>query len=62
MKICKTCLEEKPLSEFHKCAGMADGLTKDCKQCRHATRHDYRKRNEQVHQENNELLRRWEIA
>ena len=34
MKRCGTCKIEKPLDEFHKHRGMADGRQNSCKMCR----------------------------
>lgn len=34
MKICQTCLEEKPFSAFHKDRHRKDGLCPQCKSCR----------------------------
>lgn len=33
-KICKVCQVEKPLAEFHKNRGRADGHRNTCKSCR----------------------------
>ena len=34
-KVCNTCEEEKPLSEFYKSEGTKDNLRYDCKKCGH---------------------------
>ena len=34
-KLCKGCMETKPLSEFHKLKAKKDGLDYYCKECRH---------------------------
>lgn len=33
MKTCKKCGEEKPTTEFNKCAGKRDGLQSNCRDC-----------------------------
>ncbi len=38
MKRCKKCGEAKPLSEFHRAAGMRDGHRSECKDCARAIR------------------------
>lgn len=38
MKRCKKCGDSKPLSEFHRASGMADGYRSECKVCSRASR------------------------
>lgn len=45
MKICSTCQQEKPLSEFHKARGYRDGHTGQCKPCRSIAIKKWRKEN-----------------
>ena len=42
MKICNTCGEEKPLSEYHKHARMKDGHLNRCKVCNNEKLRKYR--------------------
>lgn len=41
VKLCSTCEELKPLSEFHKRSSSKDGHIGQCKPCRSANRNDY---------------------
>ena len=44
MKVCNTCREEKPLSEFHRSKQRRDGHKGDCKGCRsEMAKLDYKK-------------------
>lgn len=42
MRRCRTCAEEKPLSEFHASKHFKDGLESQCKECKRATARKWR--------------------
>lgn len=50
-KICKECGKELPLSEFHKCKGMADGHHNICKTCRNQKNKQWRAENVETRKE-----------
>ena len=50
-KICKECGKELPLSEFHKCKGMADGHHNICKTCRNQKNKQWRAENAETRKE-----------
>ena len=41
-KICRTCKQEKLLSEFNKDKRQKDGYATQCKECKHAYLYNYR--------------------
>ena len=43
MKLCKNCGKQKPYSEFHLKADMADGYQSDCKECKNLFAKKWRK-------------------
>lgn len=45
MKPCKKCNKIKPLSEFFKDKGLADGHANICKECKQASTYEWRKKN-----------------
>ena len=46
MKPCKTCLEEKSLSEFFKDKGLLDGHSNTCKICKQKKTYAWREKNQ----------------
>ena len=59
MKKCKVCRESKPLDQFYRAAGMADGHRSDCIQCNLAAK---RTRTALDPQANRDRVRRWQQA
>jgi Recombination endonuclease VII len=57
VKKCRTCKEEKPLSEFYSNSSYADGVSSECKTCSHARSRLWRLRNLQ---KSREYSRQWE--
>lgn len=47
-KRCSKCGRELPLTEFHRNASLADGLQKQCKECKRATNNKSNARRRQV--------------
>jgi 5-methylcytosine-specific restriction endonuclease McrA len=45
LKKCSCCGEEKPRSEFYKCAACKDGLRGECKRCVSSKQSDYNEKN-----------------
>ncbi|HUI48953.1 MAG TPA: hypothetical protein VL119_09670 [Acidimicrobiia bacterium] len=59
MKRCKVCGESKPLDQFYRSAGMADGYRSDCILCNLAAE---RARTARDPQANRDRVRRWQRA
>jgi hypothetical protein len=68
MKICRTCAEEKPLSEFYKHSQMLDGRLNICRDCTCARVRQHRQLNDHVREfdrsrgirkSNKAVLERW---
>jgi hypothetical protein len=57
MKRCRVCGERKPLTDFYKMAGMADGYRNDCKVCNLAAKAARTAANPEA---NRERVRRWQ--
>jgi hypothetical protein len=53
MKPCKVCYDQKPLTEFYKNSGMADGHMNVCKICHNKRSIEWTKRNRDRVNENN---------
>lgn len=47
MKLCKSCLEEKPLEEFYKQTASKDGLASICKSCKSIKDKEYYEKNKE---------------
>jgi hypothetical protein len=48
MKICSSCKESKPLTEYNKKANRKDGLQTECKKCQSTQRKKYYNENKEV--------------
>jgi hypothetical protein len=59
MKRCRVCGELKPLGDFYKAAGMADGYRHDCKACNLAAKAARTAANPEA---NRERVKRWQEA
>jgi hypothetical protein len=59
VKRCKECGESKPLDEFYRAAGMADGHRSDCIPCNLAAK---KARTALDPQANRDRVRRWQLA
>ncbi len=66
MKLCKTCQQSKPESEFSKNKNIRDRLQSPCKACQHASQTQWYKKNPTANREQcgkyyNENRHKWRI-